>query len=175
MCLRVPGRPRRDTRLGSRARGKVRVVTETNKERVDRELIELLNELRVALPGVQVLFAFLLTIPFSNRFTTLTTLQEATYFATFVTTLLASAFLMAPSAYHRLRFRQGDKEQLLSSANRFAIAGLAMLALALSGASLLVADLLYGNAAAWIVMACTLGVLAWCWFGLPLRRRAQHT
>ena len=150
-------------------------MTETDKERVDRELIELLNELRVALPGVQVLFAFLLTIPFSDRFTTLTTLQEAMYFATFVTTLLASAFLMAPSAYHRLRFRQGDKEQLLSSANRFAIAGLAMLALALTGASLLVADLLYGNAAASIVMACTLGVLVWCWFGLPLRRRARDT
>ena len=80
---------------------------------------------------------------------------------------------MAPSAYHRLRFRQGDKERLLASANRFAIAGLAMLALALGGASLLVADLLYGAAAAWIAIVGTLAVLAWCWFGLPLRRRAS--
>jgi amino acid transporter len=147
-------------------------MSETHKERVDRELIELLNELRVALPGVQVLFAFLLTIPFSSRFEALTPVQDAIYFGTFVVTLLASAFLMAPSAYHRLRFRQGDKERLLASANRFAIAGLAMLALALGGASLLVADLLYGTAAAWIAVVATLAVLTWCWFGLPLRRRA---
>jgi hypothetical protein len=148
------------------------MAEETEKERVDRELIELLNELRVALPGVQVLFAFLLTIPFSSRFETLTTAQDAMYFGTFVVTLLASAFLMAPSASHRLRFRQGDKERLLASANRFAIAGLAMLALALGGASLLVADLLYGDAAAWVAVVCTLAVLVWCWFGLPLGRRA---
>lgn len=146
---------------------------ETEKERVDRELLELLNELRVALPGVQVLFAFLLTIPFSDRFTSLTSLQEAMYFATFIVTLLASAFLMAPSAYHRLRFRQGDKEQLLASANRFAIAGLVMLALALAGASLLVTDLLYGESAAWIAILGTLAVLVWCWFGLPLGRRVR--
>jgi hypothetical protein len=148
-------------------------MSETQKERVDRELIELLNELRVALPGVQVLFAFLLTIPFSSRFDALTPVQDAIYFGTFVVTLLASAFLMAPSAYHRLRFRQGDKEQLLTSANRFAIAGIAMLALALGGASLLVADLLYGAAAAWTAIVGTLAVLVWCWFGLPLRRRTR--
>jgi hypothetical protein len=148
-------------------------MTETHKERVDRELIELLNELRVALPGVQVLFAFLLTIPFSSRFGSLSALQEGMYFGTFVATLLASAFLMAPSAYHRLRFRQGDKEQLLASSNRFAIAGIAMLALALGGASLLVADLLYGALAAWLAIAVTLVVLVWCWFGLPLGRRAR--
>ena len=148
-------------------------MTETHKERVDRELIELLNELRVALPGVQVLFAFLLTIPFSSRFGALSAPQEAMYFATFVATLLASAFLMAPSAYHRLRFRQGDKEQLLASANRFAIAGIVMLALALGGASLLVADLLYGTLAAWLASAATLVVLVWCWFGLPLSRRVR--
>lgn len=146
---------------------------ETEKERVDRELIELLNELRVALPGVQVLFAFLLTIPFSSRFSSLTDVQDAIFFGTFVVTLLASAFLMAPSAYHRLRFRQGDKERLLASANRFAIAGLVMLALALGGASLLVADLLYGETAALIAVGCTLAVLVWCWFGLPLGRRAR--
>ena len=148
-------------------------MSETHKERVDRELIELLNELRVALPGVQVLFAFLLTIPFSSRFEALTPVQDGIYFGTFVVTLLASAFLMAPSAYHRLRFREGDKERLLASANRFAIAGLVMLALAIGGASLLVADLLYGAAAAWIAIVGTLAVLTWCWFGLPLRRRAD--
>ena len=80
---------------------------------------------------------------------------------------------MAPSAYHRLRFRPGDQERLLASANHFAIAGLVMLALALGGASLLVADLLYGETAALIAVGCTLVVLVWCWFGLPLGRRAR--
>ena len=132
----------------------------------------MLNELRVALPGVQVLFAFLLTIVLQP---VLIAHRRAgrVYFGTFVVTLLASAFLMAPSAYHRLRFRQGDKERLLASANHFAIAGLVMLALALGGASLLVADLLYGETAAWMAVGCTLAVLVWCWFGLPLGRRAR--
>jgi membrane associated rhomboid family serine protease len=148
-------------------------MAETEKERIDRELLELLNELRVALPGVQVLFAFLLTIPFSSRFTSLTAPQEAMYFGTFLVSLLALAFLMAPSSYHRLRFRQQDKERLLTSANRFAIWGVAMLALALCGSSLLVADVLYGSAAASLAVAGTIGVLLWCWFGLPLARRAR--
>jgi hypothetical protein len=146
---------------------------ETEKERVDRELIELLNEIRVALPGVQVLFAFLFTIPFSSRFEALTDLQRSVYFVTFLITLLASVFLMAPTVYHRLRFREGDKEQLLRSANRFAIAGTAFLALAIGGASLLVADMLYGVAAACVVASATVTTLAWFWFGLPLVRKAR--
>ena len=100
---------------------------EQPEERLNRELIELLNELRVALPGVQVLFAFLLTVPFSDRFQTLTGSQRAIYFATFVGTTIATGVLMAPTAYHRIRFRQGDKERMLRTSNRFAIAGIAFL------------------------------------------------
>ena len=146
-------------------------MSETHEERVDRELIELLNEPASRFPGAGAV-RLPADDPFSSRFEALTPVQDAIYFGTFVVTLLASAFLMAPSALS-LRFREGDKERLLASANRFAIAGLAMLALALGGASLLVADLLYGAATAWIAFVATLAVLTWCWFGLPLRRRAS--
>jgi amino acid transporter len=146
---------------------------ETHEQRLNRELIELLNELRVTLPGVQVLFAFLLTLPLSSRYEDITSVQKGIFFATFATTAVASVFLMAPTAYHRLRFRQGDKEQMLRAANRFAIAGTALLALAISGASLLVADLSYGFSWAIVFAAAIFGCLAWCWFGLPLTRRAR--
>jgi predicted membrane channel-forming protein YqfA (hemolysin III family) len=146
---------------------------ESDKERVNRELIELLNELRVALPGVQVLFAFLLTVPFSSGFGSLHDAQRTTYFVTFLLTLTASTLLMAPTAYHRLRFRAGDKERMLRTMNRFAIVGTVCLALAISSAALLVADLLYRFSFAAGVGALALGGIAWCWFGLPLTRKAR--
>jgi predicted membrane channel-forming protein YqfA (hemolysin III family) len=148
-------------------------MTETQKERVDRELIELLNELRVTLPGVQVLFAFLFAVPFSARFEALTDGQRTVYFVTFVLTTLASACLMAPAGYHRLRFREGDKERMLATANHLAIAGTVLLALAIGGAALLVADLLYGASIAAAIAAILLAAIAWCWFGIPLMRKAQ--
>jgi hypothetical protein len=152
-----------------------RSTEETHKERVDRELIELLNELRVALPGVQVLFAFLLTVPLSKGFGHLTDLQLGVYFATFVATTAASALLMAPTSYHRLRFRQGGKERMLHTVNRFAIAGIALLAVAISLAALFVADLTYGLSVALLFGAGVLGCLTWCWFGLPITRRIRET
>src|SRR5919205_1157647 len=91
---------------------------EERSERLNRELIELLNELRVALPGVQVLFAFLLAMPFTQRFERLAARDKAVFFAGLLATLVGSALLIAPSAYHRLRFRAGDKEQLIRTANR---------------------------------------------------------
>jgi len=148
---------------------------ETDKERVDRELIELLNELRVALPGVQVLFAFLLTVPLSKGFGRLTDLQLGVYFATFVATTVASALLMAPTSYHRLQFRQGDKERMLRTINRFAIAGITLLASAMSLAALFVADLTYGLSVAVLFGAAVLGCLTWCWFGLPITRRIRDS
>lgn len=146
---------------------------ETRKERVDRELIELLNELRVALPGVQVLFAFLLTVPLSSRFGELSDLQRDVFFATFLATVAASALLMAPTAYHRLRFREGDKERMLHSANRFALAGLTLLVVAISSAVFLVADILYPSAFALLVASGALVVLVGSWFGLALVRKAR--
>jgi predicted membrane channel-forming protein YqfA (hemolysin III family) len=148
----------------SRAEGK--------EERLDRELIEFLNELRVVLPGVQVLFAFLLTVPFTNRFEDVTNRQRQVFFATFLCTTAATALLIAPSAYHRLRWRQHDKEQLLRTANRLSIGGMVFLTLALVGAVYLVTDLLFHYAAAVVVTAAVGGFFVWFWWGLPLWRAA---
>jgi hypothetical protein len=146
---------------------------ESRDERLDRELIELLNELRVLLPGVQVLFAFLLTVPFTNRFSSITNEQRQVFFATFLCTTAATALLIAPSAYHRLRWRQHDKEQMLATANRLSIGGMVFLTLALVGASYLVADLLFHATAVFLVPSAAPGFFAWFWWGLPLLRRLQ--
>jgi len=146
---------------------------ESKEERLSRELIELLNELRVALPGVQVLFAFLLIVPFSNGYADMTALQKDVYFATFLCTAAASAFLIAPSAQHRLRWRQYDKERLLVVANRQAIAGSVLLALAISGATFLVTDVLFDVTSAAIVTGLVAALFTWLWFGWPLLREAR--
>ena len=147
---------------------------ETEHEKLDRELIELLNELRVVLPGVQVLFAFLLTVPFTTRFQRITETQEQVYFVTFLLTMVTTGLLITPSAYHRLRWRRGDKEQILTTSNRLAITGMGTLALALTGAVYLVTDLVFESVAAVIVVtAATLLFLGWFWYGLPVLRRIQ--
>jgi cytochrome b subunit of formate dehydrogenase len=146
---------------------------ETKDERLNRELIELLNELRVALPGVQMLFGFLLAVPFTQRFASITTTQRHIYYATFVLTALATTFFIAPTAYHRLRFRQHDKEQLVQTANRLAIAGTASLAAALTGAVFVVSDLVFKATVTAIATATVAGLLVWLWYGLPLMRRVR--
>jgi hypothetical protein len=113
---------------------------ETHHERVNRELIELLNELRVVLPGVQVLFAFLLSLPFLTRFDELTAAQRGVYFVSFICAAAAIALLITPSAYHRLRFRQHDKERMLFTSNRLVIAGTVFLAISLVWAIYVVTD-----------------------------------
>ena len=163
---------------GSRRTGRARRATtsgrnETPEERADRNLSELLQELRVALPGVQVLFAFLLTVPFSGRFRMLTNGQRAIYFATFVGTTIATGLFMAPTAYHRIRFRQGDKERMLRTSNAFAIVGIAFLALSITLAVLLITDLLFGWSVAAGVGVAVLGFLVWVWFAIPLSRRVR--
>ena len=147
---------------------------ESNKERLDRELIELLNELRVALPGVQVIFAFLLTVPFTQRFEALTPFRRDTYFATFVCTALSSVLLIAPSAQHRLLFRQFDKERLLRRANVLAILGLAFLALSIVGAIFLITHMVFDTAAAAGAAAGIAGVTALNWYVVPLYRRLRR-
>jgi Family of unknown function (DUF6328) len=146
---------------------------ESKQERLDRELIEFLNEVRVALPGVQVLFAFLLIVPFSNGYGNMTDLQKDVYFVTFLLTAGASAFLIAPSAQHRLRWREHDKERLLIVANRQAIAGAALLALAMSGATFLVTDVLFDLTSAAIVTGVVAALFTWLWFGWPLWREVR--
>jgi hypothetical protein len=147
---------------------------ETEKERLDRNLNELLQELRVALPGVQVLFAFLLTVPFQERFEKATTFQKDVYGLTLLLTALASALLMAPSAYHRLEFRRDDKRHIVYMANRLSIVGFAVLAAAMTSAILLVTDFLYGSTTAVIATVGAGVVLYGLWYLLPLARRAQR-
>ena len=146
---------------------------ESAAERANRELIELLNELRVALPGVQVLFAFLLTVPFTQRFEDITADQRAVYFAAFVCTAIASILLIAPSSYHRLRWRQRDKERLLRTSNTFAIAGVVFLGMAITAAVFLVTDVMFGLAWTALVAGLVAGLVSWCWLGLPLWRRMR--
>jgi hypothetical protein len=147
---------------------------ESKDERLNRELIELLNELRVALPGVQMLFGFLLAVPFTERFSSITTTQRHVYYFTFMATAAATIFFIAPTAYHRLRFRQRDKEQMLQTSNRLTIVGTAALAAALSGAVYLVSDLLFHTAATALAAAAAAGLLVWFWYGLPLMRRIRE-
>lgn len=146
---------------------------EPRSERLNRELIELLNELRVALPGVQVLFAFLLTVPFSNRFQMITSPQRALYFATLVGTTIATVLFMAPTSYHRIRFRQGDKERMLRDSNVFAIIGIGSMAVSITLAITLIADLLFGVGAAVAVGAAALLLMGTLWFAYPLSRRVR--
>ena len=141
---------------------------ESRQERANRELIEMLNELRVALPGVQVLFAFLLTVPFSVGFADATDFQRRTYFVSLAASALASGLLIAPAAQHRVLFRQQDKENLLRRSNRYATAGVGVLAVAIISAVLLVLDFIFGRTTALVtggVLALSLG---WWWMVLPL-------
>jgi len=140
-------------------------------EDLDRELIELLNELRVALPGVQVLFAFLLAVPFANGWTRVTELQRDAFFVSFLATAASSILLIAPSSYHRLRWRAGDKEQMLRTSNWLAIAGTMFLALGMTAAVFLIGDILFKAWWAAFTTAFVAGGFVWFWYVLPLMRR----
>lgn len=144
---------------------------ESEEERLDRNLAELLQELRVALPGVQVLFAFLLAVPFQQRFADITAFQKDVYFGTLLCTAISAALLISPSAYHRMTFRFQRKRELVFVGNRMTIAGLGFLALAMTGAVVLITDFLFGTAATigFGVAVATMFVLLWG--VLPLRER----
>jgi hypothetical protein len=141
---------------------------ETPKERADRELIELLNELRVVLPGVSVLLAFLLAVPFARGWTRVTAFQRDVFVVAFLSTAVSVALLAAPSSYHRLRFRQGDKEQMVRIGNRLSIAGITASAVSIEAVVLLVMDYVISLEAA-IAATAALGlVVLVLWYGLPL-------
>ena len=144
---------------------------ETEEERLDRNLSELLQELRVALPGVQVLFAFLLAVPFQQGFEKITGFQKGAYFGTLVCTAIAAVMLISPTAYHRLTFRYQQKRRLVFYANRFSIVGLVFLALAMTGAIMLITDVLFGGTATALMTAAALLFFGFFWFALPLQRR----
>jgi hypothetical protein len=141
---------------------------ESEKERHDRELIELLNELRVALPGVQVLFAFMLTVPFANGWKNVTPFQKEVFFIAFIATAVSSALLMAPSSYHRLRWKVEDKGRIVRISNRLTIAGLLALAVSIATVVLLVADYIFDRTTAIATTAAITFVFVTLWYGLPL-------
>jgi O-antigen/teichoic acid export membrane protein len=147
---------------------------ETETERQDRNLNELLNELRVALPGVQVLFAFLLVAPFNQGFEKITDFERKLYFATLLCTALASILLIAPSMHHRLLFRRHDKAFVVTTANRLTIVGLSVLALAMTGAVLLVTHVLFGAVTAAVTCAVVVAAFIAVWFVVPVRRRLRE-
>jgi hypothetical protein len=141
------------------------------EERRDRQFIELLNELRVALPGVQILFAFLLTVPFAAGFERVTSTQRTLLFLTLLATAASTICLIAPSAIHRLRFHKGDRAFIVESTNKFLIVGLVWLGVAIVLAMALITDFLYDG---WIVWCCpaviALAIIG-IWFVVPLLRR----
>jgi Family of unknown function (DUF6328) len=144
------------------------------KDDLNRELIELLNELRVALPGVQVLFAFLLAVPFATGWKRVTNFQRDVFFVAFLCTAAATILLIAPSTYHRLRWREHDKEHMLETANKLTIAGSVFLALAMISVVLLITDLLFSFWWAVVATAVVAVGFAWFWYGLALLRRAER-
>jgi hypothetical protein len=147
---------------------------ETTKQRVDRELGELLGELRIALPGVQMLFAFLLTVPFYARFQSLGQPFQSVFFGTFACTTVAAVFLIAPSSNHRLSFRAPDKERLLLRANRFAIVGIGFLAMAMCGVVFFIAGMVLGRAWAPVAAGATGALIVATWYVWPLVRKLEN-
>lgn len=144
---------------------------EDQGERLDRELVELLNEIRILLPGAQILLAFLLAAPFTERFSSLTTDQRGAYAVTFVSATLATILLVAPTAYHRLRFRHRDKERLLRWSNRLCLVAVGCIGIGLGSTAFLVFDIVYGGAAAAVAATIVLLLGAAFWVALPLTGR----
>ena len=148
---------------------------ETRQERINRELLELLNELRVALPGVQFLFAFLLVVPFQQSADRFSDFQRDVHYVALLSAAVATVLLIAPAAQHRVLFRQLDKENLLRRSNRSALVGLLALALAICSALLLVVDVLFSRAQAWATAGAVASLLLWWWVLVPFWHRARST
>lgn len=146
---------------------------ETEAERLDRNLGELLQELRVAQTGVQVLFAFLLTVPFSMRFDDLSALQRSAYFTALMSAALASVLLIGLTSVHRLLFRLGQRRYTVRVGNRMAIGGLALIAVAMTSAILLVCDIMFGDAVAAGITVTVALAFAILWYAVPLVHRAR--
>ena len=146
---------------------------ETEEERADRNLQDLLQELRVALPGVQVLFAFLLTVPFSQRFKELSDFQEKLYFGVLICVALSSVLLVAPTAGHRVLFRRQQKEYIVTIANNLSLIGLFLLAIAMTGAIALISDFLFGAATAIVAAVVMAAAFIGFWYAGPVLRRTN--
>lgn len=147
---------------------------ETEKERLDRNFQELLGGLRVALPGIQVLFAFLLILPFQRRFENVTMFQERVYFLALIATALSSALLIAGPVRHRVLFRRDAKDYVVFSSSRLAIIGLVLLGVAILAVMLLVSDYLFGGLTAAIATTGVGLVIVGTWFLAPLLHRRRQ-
>jgi Family of unknown function (DUF6328) len=143
---------------------------ESEEERLDRNLMELLQELRVAIPGIQVLFAFLLVVPFQQGWASVTEFETTVYYVTLLLTAASSVCLIAPTARHRMRFRELDKKWIVETANRLAIAGLVFLAGAVCGVLMLISHVVYDSTLTAIVVAVFAVFFAWFWFIAPVVR-----
>lgn len=146
-----------------------------SKEELDQEWGELVEEHRLAMPGVQVLFGFLLILPFQNRFQDLTTDQEYVYFSALLCAVVATVLLITPTATHRIRWRQQDKEALLLLATRSAIAATVFMAASITASVYLITDYLFGEPATAIVAAVVAALFAGFWYVLPLARRFRDS
>jgi hypothetical protein len=149
-------------------------VSESEDQRLNRNLDQVLQELRIVLPGVQVLFAFLLAVPFSSRFADVDGFERDVYFAALLLSAVAVALLMAPSMQHRILFRHEQKRYLVSVASAMTIAGMTALALAIVLSLVLVAHFLFGSAAAWLAGGLSFGAFALLWYALPIERRITN-
>jgi hypothetical protein len=148
-------------------------INETEPDKSQRQLSELLQELRVALPGVQVLFAFLLTVPFTQGWSRVTEFQQNLYFACLLCSAAATAFLIAPSAIHRLDFERGDKPLIVQISNRLTIIGLSFLGLAIVGVVCLISDVLFDGWTVVMYTAATAIVFISLWYTIPLVLRSK--
>ena len=160
----LPQRPRVEPAIAE--------VEETAKERTDRQLLELLNELRVALPGAQFLFAFLLAVPFAARFGDVSRGLQIVFYVCLLSTLVATILLMAPAVYHRIRWQQGDKTDVIRVAHRMFLTGMAALSVAMTTAVWFVSAFLFGTAEALVAATVSVVLLGLTWFALPFRRRS---
>jgi uncharacterized protein DUF6328 len=147
---------------------------ETVDERLDRNTIELLNELRIAGSGIQILFAFLLVVPFNAGWTKTTSFERAVYFVTLVLVAIAAVLLLAPPIHHRLLFRHHEKRYLVTSGNRLAIAGMAFLALGFTGILVLLSDYVVGGVAPIVAGVVSVSAIGGLWFAVPLVRRSRE-
>jgi hypothetical protein len=150
------------------------VTDEDDRSKQDRQMIELLNELRIALPGVQVLFGFLLTVPFAQGFARVGDFEELVDFGVLLATAGSAACLIAPAAAHRLRFHQRDRAYLIETASNLSIAGLVLLAIAMVGVILLITSFLFGPVAATVATVGMSAVFGGLWFVRPILRGRER-
>ena len=145
----------------------------TKEDKSDRQMAELLQELRIALPGVQILFAFLLTVPFAQGFQKVTSFQRDLFYGTLLATAASTICFIAPTATHRLRFHQNERRYIIESSNRLLIVGLVFLGLAILGAFSLITDYLFDLGTHWYWPAAIAVLLVALWFGRPLVRHVR--